>query len=128
MNAKAAELGLAGSHFLNPHGLDKEGHYSTAADMARLTAAAMRNSVFEKIVSTKQRVIHGSCFTNHNKLLWRCEGVIGVKTGYTKASGRTLVSCAKEGATTLICVTLNDPDDWDDHTALYDWGLKNIRP
>jgi D-alanyl-D-alanine carboxypeptidase len=85
----------------------------------------MKNPLFEKIVSTKQAVIQGASLINHNKLLWRCEGVIGVKTGYTEASGRTLVSCARRGDTWLGCGTLNDSDDWDDHAALYNWGFES---
>ena len=127
MNKKAAELKMTGSHFTNPHGLSQKGHYSTAADMGLLAAAAMKNSCFAEIVSTKQAVIKGSSFTNHNKLLWLYEGAIGIKTGYTKDSGRALVSCARRGDTTLIFVTLNAPDDWDDHARLLDWGFENYK-
>lgn len=125
MNGKAAELGMTGSHFTNPHGLDDPEHYSTAADMAKLTAAAMKNPEFKEIVSTKDITIGGHSYKNHNKLLWQYEGAIGVKTGFTKASGRTLVGCARRGDMGLICVTLDDGDDWSDHAALFDWGFEN---
>lgn len=125
MNAKAKELGLEGTHFANPHGLDAEGHYSTAGDMARLAAYAMQNQDFARIVSTKSAVIQGREIQNHNRLLFEYPGCIGIKTGYTMAAGRTLVSCAQRGDTRFICVTLCDRDDWRDHEALYDWAFEN---
>ena len=126
MNEKAAELGMENSSFENPHGLDGEARHASARDMALLTAAALDNALFCEIVATKEISLAGRSFKNHNKLLWNCEGVIGVKTGYTKAAGRTLVSaCAREGST-LICVTLCDGDDWNDHSRLYDWAFENF--
>lgn len=122
MNEKAEELGLTGSSFENPHGLDGETHYSTARDMANLTAYAMKNEAFAKIVGTRNINIKGLTYVNHNKLLTMCDGAIGVKTGFTKAAGRTLVSCCERNGARFICVTLNAPDDWDDHRALYDWA------
>ena len=122
MNQKAAELGLGNTHFENPHGLDGAAHYSTAMDMARLMAYAMGNSTFAEIVGTRSATVHGITYVNHNKLLWQCEGVIGGKTGYTKAAGRTLVTCCEREGQRLICVTLSDPDDWNDHSRLYDWA------
>jgi D-alanyl-D-alanine carboxypeptidase len=127
MNMKAAELKMTGSHFVNPHGLNQKGHYSTAADMGLLASAAMKNKLFYKIVSTKHAVIKGISYTNHNKLLWLYDGAVGIKTGYTKEAGRALVSCATRGETTLVCVTLNAPDDWDDHKRLLDWGFLNYK-
>lgn len=121
MNACAAELGCTGSHFENPHGLDSPEHYSTAADLARITAAAMRENAFAEIVSTMSGSVAGRSMSNHNRLLWQYDGAVGVKTGYTESSGRTLVTCARRNGLTLICVTLNDPDDWTDHTAVLDW-------
>ncbi len=94
MNMYAQELGLADTSFENPHGLDGAQHYSTARDMARLAAHAMRNETFREIVGTKDITISGRFMHNHNKLLWRFDGVCGVKTGFTKAAGRCLVSCA----------------------------------
>lgn len=119
MNKKAAEIGLTNSSFKNPHGLDADGHYSTARDMAKLTAYALENKDFKDIVSTKTATVGSRTLTNHNKLLWNIEGAIGVKTGYTKAAGRILVSAVERDGERLICVTLNDPDDWTDHTNLY---------
>ena len=127
MNEKAAELGMDHSHFSNPHGLDAEDHYSTARDMAILTAWAMGMEDFVEIASTRQKSVAGRSLANHNKLLWRYPGALGVKTGYTKASGRSLVSAAERDGTLLICVTLSAPDDWDDHAALYDWGFAHFK-
>lgn len=120
MNERAKSLGCANTHFDNPHGLDSEDHHSSARDMALISAEAMKNEEFKRIVSTKSISIGGESYKNHNKLLWNYEGAVGVKTGYTKAAGRTLVSCAERDGMTLICVTLSDPDDWDDHMSLYD--------
>lgn len=127
MNEKAKELGMDGSSFKNPHGLDADGHYSTARDMAVLTVAAMNNYDFSEIVGTKSINVAGRYLTNHNKLLWQCDGVLGVKTGYTKSAGRSLVSCAERDGMRLVCVTLNAPDDWDDHSDLYSWGFENYK-
>ncbi len=127
MNSKARELGLENTSFENPHGLDGTLHYSTAYDMARLAACAMDDPDFQKIVGTRHTTIKGLTYVNHNRLLWQCEGVIGVKTGYTKAAGRTLVTCCEREGERLICVTLSDPDDWKDHKALYDWAYQTYR-
>ena len=93
--------------------------------MAALTCAAMANDTFCTIVATERATIGGQTLVNHNRLLRSYNGAIGVKTGYTKASGRTLVSCAQRGATRFVCVTLSDPDDWNDHTRLLDWAFEN---
>ena len=122
MNEKAAELGCENTHFENACGLDGETHYSTARDLARIAAAAIRNEDFCRIVSTKCKTVQGNTLYNHNKLLGRCEGVFGVKTGYTMAAGRTLVSACERDGMTLICVTLADRNDWTDHASLYDWA------
>ena len=127
MNRRAAELGLADTHFANPHGLDDEGNYSTARDLARLAAAAMENETFRQVVSTRTYAFGQRSLTNHNKLLWRCNGVVGVKTGYTRAAGRLLVSAAERMGRRLIAVTINDPDDWADHAALLDWGFSRMQ-
>ncbi|MGN1002271.1 MAG: D-alanyl-D-alanine carboxypeptidase family protein [Oscillospiraceae bacterium] len=120
MNEKCDELGLENTHFVNSHGLDAEGHYSSARDLALITAAAMENEIFCRIFSTKTYSTHGLSYVNHNKLLSTCEGCTGGKTGYTDAAGRILVSTAEREGMTLICVTISDPRDWEDHKALYD--------
>ena len=125
MNERAEELGCRNTHFENPNGLDAQRHYSSAQDLAIIAREAIRNDEFRKIVSTVNADICGRTFTNHNRLLRECEGVFGVKTGYTEAAGRTLVSCCERDGITLICVTLDDPDDWADHAALYDWAYGN---
>lgn len=127
MNDKAKELGLVNTSFANPNGLDDEQHYSTARDMARLAAYAMENETFSRIVSTKSITIDGRTMTNHNKLLSRYEGCIGLKTGYTRAAGRTLVSCAVRDGMKLIAVTLKDGNDWADHAALFDYGFSQYQ-
>ncbi len=127
MNRTAEELGMTHSHFVNPNGLDAKGHYSSARDMAKLAAYALRDQDFRRIVSTASVTIGERYMKNHNKLLRLCEGCIGVKTGYTKAAGRTLVSAASRDGMTLVCVTLNDGDDWNDHMALLDYGFANYR-
>lgn len=123
MNDKARVLGLSGTHFENPNGLDSPGHYSTARDLAKLAAYAMENPIFAKTVSAKSLKAGERYLTNHNKLLWRVEGADGVKTGFTKAAGRILVSSAKRDGRRLIAVTINDPDDWDDHAVLLEDGF-----
>ncbi len=133
MNDEAAQLGLCNSSFKNPHGLDADDHYSSAEDLAIITSAAMKIPLFAQIVGTKSYTLGEQTYINHNKLLWNCEGTLGVKTGYTTAAGRSLVSCAERDGLKLICVTLSDPDDWEDHKALYDWGFaayayKNVLP
>ena len=122
MNERAAALGCENTHFENPNGLDGEAHYSSARDMATITRDAIRNEGFCEIASTTTKAVGGHVFTNHNRLLTECEGVFGVKTGYTEAAGRTLVTCCERNELRLICVTLSDPNDWCDHTNLYDWG------
>lgn len=133
MNSRANDIGLADTHFTNPHGLSDDDHYTTASELAKITAEAMKNDTFRKIVSTykytfpvidadeKQSASH--TVVNHNKLLRSYSGCIGVKTGFTKASGRCLVSAAERGGTTLIAVTLNAPNDWSDHRQLLDYGF-----
>lgn len=123
MNDKANRLGLSGTHFENPNGLDSPNHYSTASDLAVLTAYAMKNPIFAKTVSTKSIRIGDRQLTNHNKLLWRIEGADGVKTGYTRAAGRVLVSSATRNERQLIAVTINDPNDWADHQKLIEDGF-----
>jgi len=129
MNDKASSLGLADTHFTNPHGLDDEAHYTTALDLARLTAYALANPIFAEIVSTQRKTIpmdDGAgtrVLSNHNRLLRQYDDVIGVKTGFTRHSGRCLVSAAEQDSVRLVAVTLNAPDDWRDHRAMLDYGF-----
>ncbi len=123
MNDKAHLLGMTGSHFENPNGLDSPQHYSTARDLAILTAYAMQNPIFVQTVSTKTVTAGQRSLRNHNKLLWQVEGADGVKTGYTKAAGRILVSSAVRQGRRLIAVTINDGNDWEDHARLFQEGF-----
>ena len=128
MNETAEKLGLTDTHFTNPHGLDNEEHYTTAIDLASLTAYAMKNEDFCRIVSTYKHEIPNAeggvrYLVNHNKLLRLSDDVIGVKTGFTKHSGRCLVSAAERDGVSVIAVTLNAPDDWNDHLAMHEAGF-----
>ena len=133
MNARAGEIGMTETNFVTPSGLDDDEHYSTAYDMALLGREAMGNEEFARIagsstlqvefVEPEQRI----SYQNHNKLLRIYDGCIGIKTGFTKKAGRTLVSAAQRDGTTLIAVTLNAPDDWDDHMAMFDYGFSKVK-
>lgn len=130
MNEKATSLGLTSTHFENPNGLDADGHVTTAHELALLTAYALKNPTFAEIVATYKRKISGPDGTvrlvvNHNKLLNMYDGCVGVKTGFTKKSGRCLVSAACRESLTLVSVTLSAPDDWRDHTAMLNYGYEN---
>ncbi len=119
MDQKASEIGLDNTRFKNASGLDADGHFTTAFDLAKLTAVALQNEKFARIVRMKTCDVAGKTLVNHNKLLFRIDGCIGVKTGYTKKSGRCLVSAVQKDGVTLICVTLDCPDDWARHSSLY---------
>ncbi len=129
MNRKAEELGLSHSHFANPHGLDQPGHYSSANDLAALTAYALHNDAFRTIVKTKVRTAPNPHeqwdykWVNKNKMLSMYDGADGVKTGYTKLALRCLVTSATRGGQQLVAVTLNDGDDWADHRRMLDYGF-----
>jgi len=128
MNEKAAALGMAHTSFANPNGLDADGHYSTARDMAVLAAAAVENPTFRRICSSRSVTIGQRTMENHNRLLRQVEGCVGLKTGYTRAAGRTLVSCTERDGCRLVAVTLQDGNDWADHAALYDYGFRLTAP
>ena len=128
MNEKAAALGMAHTSFANPNGLDADGHYSTARDMAVLAAAAVENPTFRRICSSRSVTIGQRTMENHNRLLRQVEGCVGLKTGYTRAAGRTLVSCTERDGCRLVAVTLQDGNDWADHAALYDYGFRVTAP
>lgn len=130
MTDKAKSLGLKNTSFKNPNGLDADGHYTTAYDLAIITKAALENEKFREIVSTKTKNISNGnesymrSLSNHNKLLNLYSGCIGVKTGYTKKTGRCLVSAAERDGFRVIAVTLNAPDDWNDHKKMLDNAFK----
>ncbi len=129
MNETAADLKLSETHFTNPHGLDDEAHYTTAYDLAKLARYALQNPAFAKIAGTYKTTIplNGTegtrVLVNHNKMLKTYTGAVGVKTGYTRHSGRCLVSAAERDGVTMIAVTLSAPDDWHDHTVMLDYGF-----
>lgn len=133
MNQKAQELGLSSTHFVTPSGLDAEGHYTTARDLAMLTAYAMKNEIFCEIVSCSSAEVefgnppYARTLYNSNKMLKRYEGAIGVKTGFTDNARRCLVSAAQRGGVTLIAVTLNASDDWNDHEKMLDYGFAAVK-
>ncbi len=129
MNKKGETLGLTSTHFNNPHGLEDPEHYSSALDVALVWNEAMKNEIFRQIVSTKTYRIDLSgedgyrFLSNHNKLLKSFDSCIGGKTGFTKTAGRCLVSGAKKDDLELVMVTLNDPDDWQDHEELLSYAM-----
>ncbi|MBQ7957300.1 MAG: D-alanyl-D-alanine carboxypeptidase [Clostridia bacterium] len=132
MNKRAVELGMKNTHFATPSGLDDDEHYSTAYDMALLGSEAIKNPDFRYISSqTSARVYYGNppysrTLTNHNKMLKMYDGCIGLKTGFTKKSGRCLVTAAERDGILLVAVTLNAPDDWNDHKILLDYGFSEV--
>lgn len=130
MNERALSLGLKNTHFCNPHGLYEQSHYCSSYDLAIIMAEACKNETFLAISGTKKMTIpKGEDSTrtliNHNRLLRDYNGVIAGKTGFTKKSGRCLVTLAEKEDLRLICVTLNAPNDWNDHASLYDFGFSN---
>ena len=129
MNEKCAELELIDTHFTNPHGLDDDEHYTTARELGIIAAAALENEALKKIFSTYKMTVSapegGSrLLINHNRLLKSIDGCIGVKTGYTKSNGRCLVSAAERDGLRLIAVTLDDGNDWHDHTLMLEAGFE----
>lgn len=131
MNSKAQSIGANNTHFANPHGLDAAGHYTTAHDLALITAYALKNPIFAEIVSSKKKTIEGPpnenwdrVMINKNKMLWQYDGGNGVKTGYTKKAGRCLVSSATRNEMQLVCVVLNCGPMWDDSSLLLEQCFK----
>ncbi len=127
MNEKAKELGLSDTSFANPSGLPDDSHYTTAYDLARLGAVCLENPDFARIVSTKSATvkINGKdrTFVNHNKLLSLYEGTVGIKTGFTKESGRCLVGACRKDGVTVVTVTLSASNDWNDHISMFDYAF-----
>lgn len=126
MNSTAKRIGMNDTCFKNPNGLPADGHISTAYDMALLAAYAMEIPEFAEIVSTKSKNVAGRSLSNHNKLLRLYEGTDGIKTGFTKAAGRCLVSSSERDGMRLVVVTLSAPDDWNDHMKMFDFGFDNF--
>ncbi len=133
MNLRAKEIGMNDTNFVTPSGLDDDEHYSTAYDMALLGCEAVKNSEFLNICSKKsESVSYGNppykrTLSNHNRLLRIYDGAVGVKTGFTKKSGRCLVSCAQRNGVMLVAVTLSAPGDWSDHRKMLDYGFSLIK-
>ena len=129
MNEKAKELGMLSTNFKNPSGLTEDGHYSTAYDMALLASSAIKNQKFRELCSTRSyKATYGTpqyqrTFYNHNKFLSVFDGALGIKTGFTKASGRCLVTAAERDGVTLVAVTLNARDDWNDHVKMMEYAF-----
>jgi len=139
MNETAARLGANNTNFTNPHGLSDDNHYTTALDLALITAYGLNIPKFAEIVATRRKVVswegreYGRTLNNHNRMLYLYEGSTGVKTGFTRATGRCLVSSAirtdENGVEMqLIAVTLNAPNDWADHTAMLNYGFYHYSP
>lgn len=132
MNSRANKIGMRNTSFVTPSGLDDENHYSTAYDMALLGCEAIRNPDFLLACSSVQaKLCYGNepytrFLSNHNRLLKTFDGAVGIKTGFTKKSGRCLVSAAERNGVMLVCVTLNAPNDWQDHKALLQYGFERV--
>lgn len=132
MNEKAHQIGMKHTIFVTPSGLDCGDHHSTAYDMALLGSYAMENKAFFDICSRRRVEVpfiepnEIRTFFNSNRLLKRYDGCVGIKTGFTKHSGRCLVSCAERDGTRLVVVTLNAGDDWNDHEKLLDYGFSRL--
>lgn len=131
MNLYAIKFGMKNTHFETPSGLDSKNHYSTAYDMAVLTSYALDNETFASVCKLQKAdiTINSKIQTiyNHNKLLYQTENCIGVKTGFTEKSGRCLVSAYDYKGSTIIIVTLNDYDDWNDHKKLFDYAKNQYK-
>ncbi len=129
MNDRACDLGLSRTYFATPSGLDGEGHGSSAYDMAMLAREALKNETFREICSSESIKLsfgnppYDRWLSNTNKLLTMYDGVYGVKTGFTDEAGRCLVSACERDGKELICVTLNDKNDWNDHISMYEYGF-----
>lgn len=137
MNALKEKLGLSNTNFCNPHGLHDENHYTTAYDLAKISAYAIKNPTFKQIVSTQKinvtELTSGAkrTFINKNKMLYRYPGSTGIKTGYTKKAGRCLVSSADKNGMNLVCVVLNSPQMFERSEEILDecsqkYNCKNI--
>lgn len=130
MNKKAGELGLRNTHFQNPAGFDNESHYSSTQDLLKVAKAAMQNSQFAKVVSTKETSViswdksNAHELKNLNKLL-SIEGVLGIKTGFTEKSGENFVGLVERGGHKVMTVVLDSDDRFGESEALMDWVFQN---
>ncbi len=133
MNEMALKIGAKDSNFVNPHGLHDDNHYTTAYDLALISAYAIKNPDFERIVSTKKAIIPFTTketkrvLINKNKMLSNFDGATGIKTGYTKNAGRCLVTSAKRKNLELVCVVLNCYDMWEKSTLLLNNCFDNYK-
>ena len=134
MNEKAKQIGMTNTNFVTPSGLDDDNHYSSAKDMALLMSYALENDDFANLTAKKSVTVEflepktkKTAYANHNRLLSLYPYCTGGKTGYTTVAGRCLVSSAKKDGVTLVCVTLNDRNDWNDHISLYDYAFEKYR-
>lgn len=133
MNKRAEQIGMTHSYFVTPSGLDAQGHGASAYDMALLAREALKNETFREICSKESIQLqfgnppYDRWLKNTNKLLSMYDGVYGVKTGFTDDAGRCLVSACERDGKNLICVTLNDKNDWQDHISMYEYGFKQVK-
>lgn len=131
MNGLAVKIGANNSNFTNPHGLDNKNHYTTAYDLALISAYALNNPIFKEIVSTKSHVIEATnvsdkrCLTNKNRLLSSLNGCCGVKTGFTSKAGRCLVSAVERDNITYVCVVLNCGPMFEESASLINSCFEN---
>ncbi len=126
MNRRAERIGMTGTHYENPTGLDGEGQVTTARDLALLAAEAMKNETVARLFRTRYASFGGHVLKNHNKLLWKSADCVGGKTGFTRKAGRCLVSVFEKSGRRMIAVTLSDPDDWQDHLAFADRFYREV--
>ena len=128
MNNRASELGCTNTNFVTPNGLHDDAHYTSAYDLALIASTAMQNPDFRKIVSAKYWKTTSGDVTrtlkNKNKILWQYEGGNGIKTGFTKASGRCLAFSAERDGNTIVGIVLNCPNMWNDAKAMLDYGFR----
>lgn len=133
MNARARQLGANETHFANPHGLHQPDHYSSAHDLALLAREAMRQPAFRYLVGMKTTTMPAArkgesrLLINRNRLLFRCDWVDGIKTGYVRESGQCLVASGRQGGWRLLAVVLDSPDACAEARALLEWGFANFR-
>lgn len=127
MNTKAAQLNLVHTHFANPTGIDEPGHYSSAADLARLASFALKKPEFARIVSTENTIVSNHVLTNVNELLGKVPGVLGVKTGFTDGAGQSLVTLVDRDNHPVILVVLGSLDRFGDSEKLINWVYSNFK-